>query len=150
MATPSNVTVSDATRDRIPLVKILIGTVAAIVAATVVNVIVFYIGDAAGAFPDDYRFDPPMGGETSMGVGNVISTTVSYLAAAGIVFAIISRLSNRPIRIFTIVAAVALVLSFFSPFTLEDAPGDMIAVLLLMHVLSAVIGVWVITRFAQS
>lgn len=143
------VAVSDESSRRIPLVRILVGTIAAIVAATVVNVIVFYIGDAAGAFPDDFRFDSP-GGETSMGVGNVILTTVMYLALGGIVFAIISRLSRRPVRMFWYVATVAFVLSLVTPFTLEGAPGDMIAFLLLMHLLAAVIGVWVMTRVATS
>jgi len=150
MAISSNDTASSQSPQRIPLVKILIGTLAAIVAATVVNVIVFYIGDAAGAFPDDFRFNAPGGGETSMGVGNVIFSTVLYLALGGVAFAIINRLSSRPVRIFLYVAAVALLLSFIQPFTLGDAPGDMVAVLLLMHLLAAVIGVWVMTRVATS
>jgi len=150
MAMSSKDTVSSQSPRRIPLVRILIGTLAAIVAATVVNVIVFSIGDAAGAFPDDFRFSAPGGGETSMGVGNVILTTITYLAVGGIVFAIISRLSSRPVRVFWYVAAVAFVLSLVTPFTIEDAPGDMIAVLLIMHLLAAVIGVWVMTRVATS
>lgn len=90
------VAVSDEGFRHIPLVKILVGTIAAIVAATVANVIAYYIGNAVGAFPDDFRFDAP-GGESSMGVGNVILTTVMYLALGGIVFAIISRLSRCPV-----------------------------------------------------
>ncbi len=85
-----------------------------------------------------------------MGVGNVIFSTVLYLALGGVAFAIINRLSSRPVRIFLYVAAVALLLSFIQPFTLGDAPGDMVAVLLLMHLLAAVIGVWVMTRVATS
>lgn len=134
--------------ERIPLTRILIGTLAAIAAATVATVIVFFIGDAAGAFPDDFRFEAPGGGETALGVGNVIFSTVSYLVVGGIVFAIISRLSRRPVRIFLYVAIAALILSFVQPFTLADAPGDMIAFLLLMHVVAAVVGVWVLLRTA--
>ena len=134
--------------ERIPLVRILVGTIAAIVAASVVNVIVYYIADAAGAFPDGFRFDAP-GGETSMGVGNVIFTTTFYLAIGGIVFGVISRLTTRPVRMFWYVAAVAFLLSLFTPFTI-DAPGDMVVTLLLMHLLAAVIGVGVMTRVARS
>ncbi len=150
MAVSSNDMVANESPRRLPLMKILMGTIAAIVAATVVNVIVFYIGDAAGAFPDDFRFSTPGGGETSLGVGNVIFSTVLYLAIGGIVLAIINRLSSRPVRIFLYVAAVALLLSFIQPFTIEDAPGDMIAFLLTMHVLAGVIGVWIMTRVATS
>jgi hypothetical protein len=135
---------------RIPFTRILLGTLAALVAAIVVNVIVYFIGDAAGAFPDDYRFEAFGGSETTMGVGNVIFTTLSYFVFAGIVFAIISRLSARPVRIFWYVAAVALLLSLFQPFTLSDPPGGMIPTLLIMHVLSAVIAVVVMPRVATA
>lgn len=150
MATSSSDTTLDSPPRRIPLMKILMGTIAAIVVATVVNVIVFYIGDAAGAFPNDFRFSAPGGSETSLGVSNVIFSTILYLAIGGIVFAIINRLSSRPVRIFIYVAAVACALSFIQPFTLEDAPGDMVAFLLIMHLLAGVIGVWVMTRVATS
>lgn len=133
---------------RLSYAGIALGTAAAIVAATIVNVIVFYIGDAAGAFPDDFRFAPPGGGETSLGVGNVILSTIMFLALGGIVFAIINRFSSRPVRIFIYVAIAACLLSFIQPFTIEDAPGDMIAFLLVMHVLAAIVGVWVMTRVA--
>ena len=150
MAMSAEDTMSSRSPQRIPLVRILIGTMAAIVAATVVNVIVFSIGDAAGAFPDDFRFTAPGGGETSMGIGNVIFSTALYLALGGIVLAIVNRLSSRPVRTFVYVAAAVCVLSFIQPFTLEDAPGDMIAFLLLMHLLAAVIGVWVMIKVATS
>jgi len=135
-------------QERIPLIRILVATVGAIMAGIVANIIVFVIGDAAGAFPDNYRFSPPAGGETSMGIGTVILSTFSFLAVGGIVFAIVSRLSRRPVRIFLYVAAAALVLSFFQPFTLQDAPGDMVVFLLLMHVAAAVVGVLVMLRLA--
>jgi len=139
---------SDRRRGALPLTRILIGTVAAIVVATLVNIVVFYIGDAAGTFADDFRFTAPGGSETTMGVGNVILSTTLYLAIGGIVFAIINRLSSRPVRIFIGVAVAAVILSFFQPFTLEDAPGDMIAFLLLMHLLAAIVGVWVMVKVA--
>ena len=148
MANPVNGLVPNEPRERIPLVRILVATVGAIVAAIIANVIVFVIGDAAGAFPDDYRFSVPGGDETSMGISNVILSTFTFLAIGGIVFAIINRFSRRPVRIFLYVAVTALVLSFFQPFTLQDAPGDMIVVLLLMHVAAAVVGVLVMLRLS--
>lgn len=135
---------------RIPFQKILVGTIAAIAAAIVVNVIVFFIADVAGAFPDDFRFEAPGGGETTMGMGNVVFSTISYLLVAGIVFAIVSRVSSRPVRTFLFVAAVALILSFITPFTIPDAPGGMVATLLIMHVLTAVVAVWDLLRVAIS
>ena len=151
MATPVDVAPPQGAPDRIPLIRILIGTIVAIVVAAILNVIVFFIGDAAGAFPDDFRFEAPMGGsETSMGVGNVILSTVSYLAIAGVVFAIISRFSRHPARVFLWVAIVVFLLSLLQPLMLEDAPNDMVAFLMLMHLVATFVVVAVYTRLAEG
>jgi hypothetical protein len=148
MTTSTDVAGYDAP-NRIPLVRILAGTIVAIAVAAMLNAIVFFIGDATGAFPDDFRFEAPMGGdETSMGVGNVMLSTISYLVVAGVVFAIISRFSRRPARVFLWVAVVVFLLSLVQPLTLEDAPNDMVAFLIAMHVVTTIVVVAVFTRLA--
>lgn len=47
-------------------------------------------------------------------------------------------------------ATVALLLSLYLPFTIEDAPGDMIAALIIMHIVAGVVGVGVMTRLARQ
>ena len=100
--------------------------------------------------PDSVEVGGFGGDPAPIGVGNVIIAKVMGLAVAGIVFAVISRISARPIRLFWYVAAVVLVISFSGPFTISDAPGDMVAALLLMHLLVAVVGMGVMTRVARS
>ena len=136
--------------NRISLAKIAIGTVIAIVAAFIVNVIVYWLADGAGAFPDDVQIDRMNGDKASLGVLDILTSTIFAIVIAGIVFAIISRFSSRPVRIFWWVATVALVVSFLSPFSIKDAPGDMILALLVMHVLSGIIAIGVLTRAATS
>lgn len=80
----------------------------------------------------------------------VIFLTVVGAVGATLVYAGLTRIAARPDRTFIIVAGVVLVLSF-----LPDVlflPGDpgattaAIAALMLMHVVVAVICVWVLTR----
>ncbi len=150
MATSPNTTVSNEPTSRIALSKIAVGTIVGALAAAAVNAVVFFIADAAGSFPEDVLVESPGGDLAPIGVGTVILATIFQLVVAGIVFAVISRFSARPIRLFWYVAMVVLVLSFALPFTISDAPGDMIVALLLMHLLAAVIGVGIMTRVART
>lgn len=150
MATPASTSDSQRSASRIAIGKVAIGTIAGAIAATVANAIVFFIADAAGAFPDDVLVESPGGDPAPTGVGTVIFATMTQLVIAGIVFAVIVRFSDRPIRLFWSVAAVVLVLTLALPFTIDDAPGDMLVALLLMHVLAAIVGVGVMTRIARS
>ena len=82
-----------------------------------------------------------------------IPLTIIGLLGAILTFALIGRLSRRPVRVFQIVAAVVLVLSFLPDIGLlaTGAPGatlPAILVLMLMHVVAAVIAVLMLTRFA--
>jgi Family of unknown function (DUF6069) len=79
------------------------------------------------------------------------------VGAAAIVYVLIGRFSKRPIRVFRIVAVVALVLSFASPisaayvFPLSDAPDVITVVFLLaMHVVAAIITIGLFTTMARA
>lgn len=82
-----------------------------------------------------------------------IIMTVSGVLLAVLVFALVGRFSRRPARTYTIVAAIALVLSLIpNGFMMVDPstapfPGanlGSIAVLSLQHVVAAVVAVWVL------
>lgn len=147
MATPSNPTIPEEPTPRIPLVRILIGAIMAAIAAAVANGVIFLIGDAAGSFPNDVTFEGSNGEAMSIELGSVIGGSIIAVMAAGIVFAVISRLSSRPERLFSMIALVLLILSFIPPFTIPDAPGDMIVALLLMHLVGGAIAIWTLTRW---
>lgn len=59
--------------------------------------------------------------------------------AGGLVLALLNRFTKRPLRIFTIITLLILVLSFMSPLSIPGAPVSMIVILELMHVV--VVGV---------
>ena len=82
-------------------------------------------------------------------IAPIVFTFVGVLGAV-IVYALIGRFSRRPIRLFTIVAAVALVLSFASPLSIPGAGAGYIAVLELLHITTAAIAVGLLTRLARK
>jgi hypothetical protein len=105
----------------------------AAVAAVVANVVVAVIAKALFDIPDSFEHIEPRA---------VIVSTLVGVVAATLVYAVI-----RDARRFTIVAAVALVLSLAAPLSVSDE-GDAAAVgtLMLMHVLTAAIVVYTFTR----
>lgn len=89
-----------------------------------------------------------------LGWGPVIGSSVVGAIGATAVYGVITRVSHRPNRTFTVVAAVALVLSFGSfvapPPVLAAAPVSVQAVLAVMHVVAAVATVGVLTQTSTA
>jgi hypothetical protein len=85
-----------------------------------------------------------------LGWGPVIASTALGAVGATVAYGVVTRVSQRPNRTFTIVAAVVLVLSFVPMLTLPPEFADAIApvmpALLGMHVVVAVVSVGVLTR----
>ncbi len=85
-----------------------------------------------------------------LGWGAVIVSTVLTAVGATIVYGAISHFSTRPNQIFTVIAAVVLVLSFGSFVApappLVDAPLSVRPPLAVMHVVVAVVSVAILTR----
>ncbi|WP_231189260.1 DUF6069 family protein [Haladaptatus sp. DYF46] len=90
----------------------------------------------------------PLGWEAVAG-----STALTIIGATFIYWAV-TRLSQRPNRIFVIIAALVLLLSFGSfivpPPILEETPPSVSAVLAGMHVSVAVISVSLLTRISNT
>ena len=130
--------------ERVSLKRLLWAGPLAIVLALIANGIVRAIALAVLDIPADFmQLQSPA----------FIFLTVVLLLGAIVTFAIIGRLSRRPVRTFQIVAAIVLVLSFLPDIGLlvSGAPGATlpgVLVLLLMHVIAAGIVVWVLGRFA--
>lgn len=116
------------------------------VAAAAVNSVVYFVGAALGLVSEGVVI-PNSGGPLTVGMVSV-STLVPALAAA-VVFAVLGRFTGRPVRNFRVLAAVVLVLSVVTPFTIPGVPGGMIFVLLLMHVVAAVIITGVLTTLGR-
>lgn len=114
----------------------------AIVSATVVNVILFYIGAALGGFPSDVL--TPMG--TPLTVMNVVIMTVATIFVGAIGYAILNRFVANP-NLWFVVTSVLIFIAFIpSPFSIAGAPVLMIVVLEVMHVVAAAAAIYFLTR----
>lgn len=88
----------------------------------------------------------------------VIAASAIGAIGATVVYGVITRVSNRPNRTFTIVAVIVLLLSFVGPMNvylspppeLAGAPWTVFATLAVMHVTSAATIVGVLTRATKS
>ena len=124
-----------------PLARIAGATVVAAVVAVVANLLLRAVAVAVFDIPQP-EFEP-------LQVRAVVTSTAGGVIAAGVVFAIVARFARDPVRVFVIVAAVALVLSLWAPISLGIAdppenPGTdagSIGTLIVMHVVAAAIAV---------
>lgn len=125
----------------------LAGIIAAVV-ATIVNTIIYGIARAADWLPQDIIVESPVG-EDPILLQAVIFATVIPILLAAVLYFILARTTAQPIRILWIVGIVVLVLSFIQPFTIEDAPADMIVTLEVMHIVAALVGLGVFTQLVR-
>lgn len=120
-------------------------TALAAVAAGVANVLLRAIAIAVFDIPPEFEH---------LALRAVIVSTLIGVIAAALVFAVIERRARYPVRTFTIVAVVALVLSLAAPLMvgLEDPPeypgtdAASVGTLMVMHVVAAAIVVAALTR----
>ena len=110
----------------------------AIVVATVVNAVLYFVGAALGWIPDTVL--SPMG--LPVTIVPVVASTVVALVVATIVYSILNRFTGNPNRWFTIIAVVVLVVSAASPLTLPGAPVMMIVVLEAMHLVAGIAAIY--------
>jgi hypothetical protein len=128
--------------ERIVLGRLWWSSLLAGLGAAVANVVVYYIVSAAGAIPQTVLIP---GMNLPVTVVPVILNSIVPAILAGVLLALLNRFTRRPVRIFRIVAAVLLVLSFANPLTIPGAPLSMILALDFMHIVAATIIVGVLT-----
>lgn len=122
-----------------------IGIVAGItvVAALVLNVILFYALDAAGMFPDEIiveQLDGPM-------VASAVAfATFTSILGATVLWTLLTKFTKAPVKIFRIVAVIFLLLSFLNPFTIPNVPAKMVVGLDLLHVTTFLACVLILAR----
>ena len=116
----------------------------AVIATSIVNVIVLLLGLGVFEFPSEFVAGP----FGPLAMGPVVVNSAVAAIGATLVYGVVSRYSGRPNRTFTIIAGVVLVLSFamFLAPDLSGAPPSVFALLAVMHVTAAVTIVGVLTR----
>ena len=115
-------------------------------AAAATNSVVYFAAKSLGFIPDTALVN----GQPLTVVPVIISCILPVMVAAGI-FALLGRFTKNPVRIFTMVAVVVLVLSFVNAFV--AIPGVTLAmgiVLNLMHVVVAGFTLYAVRRYATT
>lgn len=137
-------TTTDTRTERVSLRRLLWVGPLAIIVALIANYLVRAIALAVLDIPAEFmQLQTP---------AFALFTIVGLLGAIA-AFAVIGRLSRRPVRVFILVAAVVLFISFLPDIALlaTAAPGATLAgilVLMLMHIVAAVIVVGLLVRLA--
>ncbi len=125
--------------------RVAIAALAAAVAAVIGNIIVATLVKAVATIPPEF---------VPFGLGRYVLFTVLGVIGAAVVYWILGRLGGDPVRRFTIIAIVVLLLSFipdlgmlFSDFFPGATPAGVIG-LMLMHVVTAVACIILFPRLA--
>ncbi len=116
----------------------------ALVLAAAANAVVYLVASSLGAMPQDVDAN----GQGPITLPMVVAMSAAGAVAGTLVYALVGRLARRPVRVFRLVSALALLLSFVGPLTIPGAPAAMVAALLVMHVITAVIVAGLLTTLA--
>ena len=135
-----------ASRQRFALRKLVWVGPLTIVVAALVNLVIRSVAVAFFGVP---------GGFTDLQAPVVIGSTIVFLLLALLVFVLVGRVSSHPVRIFRIVAGVALLVSFLNPIMLLAGVFPAVGMNLhifwttiIMHCVSALITVSLLTTLA--
>jgi hypothetical protein len=119
---------------------------ATVVAAVLANVIVYFLGSLIVTYDPQFVI-------LANPSGAIIFTVVPAIVAV-LLYALLLRFTAHPARIFTIIAAVILVVSWIPDLTyIPTVPGssaEQTVVLMVMHLVAATVIVWMLTRLAPS
>lgn len=133
-------TTTSVTRD-VSYRRLSVSALSAAAAATLLNVLLFFLGRRLGAFPPTLLVQ----GEPFELTPVVMLSFVPPLLGAAL-FALLARFVANPKRIFWVIALIVFALMFFTPFSIPNAPVTTIAVLELMHVVVAGAALWAVRQ----
>jgi hypothetical protein len=141
-----------AMEDDVSLQQIGVATVIAATIGAITNAIIFAF---ASVFAGDnfQMISGDGGGELGdPDILPVIIFTFVGLTIGGGVLAILHQFTQQPRLYYVFIAGGVLLLSFVVPFLPSDPslPDTTIAILIIMHVTAAVVGVWTTLRFAYG
>lgn len=110
-------------------------TLYAIITVLVLNLVVYFVSDAAGWIPETL----PESAE-AFGMVSVILYSIIPLALGGVVLTMLCRWTNHPVLMFALMAAVVFIASLVAPLTIAGASTSLTLVMVAMHVITAVVG----------
>ena len=127
-----------------------VAPVAALVSA-VINVVLYFIGDAAGLMDSSVGVPGPDGSMQAItAVPIIMSSIIPTLVAAGLL-ALLNRFSENPLRIYGIVTIVIFVVTLANPFLgIPNIPLGMGIWLNVMHAVVAGVAWYAFSRYTKK
>jgi hypothetical protein len=117
---------------------------ATVVAATLANGLVYFVGDAVVGYDPDFV--------VLANASGAVIFTVAAAVVAVLLYGVLLRWTTNPVPIFKVVSAVVFVVTAVPDFTyipgVESASNGQTAVLVLMHVVAAAVIVGMLARLA--
>lgn len=135
---------------KLPFSRVLLAGGVAIVGSIVANLIVYWIGGMIAQPNPDFQ---PLASP----IPTIIFTTM-FLIVATAVYAVINAFTRDPVRVWTIVAWIALIVSLIPDLLLLINPSAMpmgiptlgaVLVLIVMHIVAFAITMWAFTKWAH-
>lgn len=124
--------------------RLALAWLVAIAVASFVNSAIYLVARATGAIPDDLTGDA-----ADIILPTVLTVTILTISIATLAFGIFARFTKKPVRNFTILAVLIVLLTLRLPSTLQTAPAEMVVSLLAMHLVTAVIAWWALTQISR-
>lgn len=137
MTTSVSTTSVRPTVQRLSLGRLGLTALIAMIGAAIVNVLVYFVAGAAGI---DWNFVVPQMGAPIPAVAAGAASLVG-VGAGMLVLAVLNVLTREPVRWFTWVGLVALLVSLASPLSITGAPIGLVVTLELMHVVAGLFAV---------
>lgn len=113
----------------------------AAVTTVVLNLVVYFIADAAGWIPDDLT-----GNAESFGPVAIMVSTIVPIVLGGILLMLLISWTSHPVIMFSLIAAVTFIASLSAPLTIAGASATFKTVLIVMHVITAGVGTFLLLR----
>ena len=108
----------------------------AILIPTMINSLLFLLGDNLGLFPDNV-INPETG--QPMAIFEIIFASFGVAIAAVFVFNLFIKYIEHPVPRFRLLAIIVFLITLGEPFILKNAPIPMILLLLSMHITEAIL-----------
>jgi hypothetical protein len=140
-------TINVTTLNRVALSRLLWAASLAIVVASLANLVVYLVADALLSVAWEEKFNAML----------VVVGTIGALVVAAAVFGVVARVANNPVKTYTMIATIVLLLSFATPvLALLGIPGpsvaplDTVIVMILTHIIAFVVSTLIFTRLTRE
>ena len=116
-------------------------TVIAAITTVVLNLVVYFIGEAAGWIPDQLpeRAD-------NFGIPAILVSTLVPVIAGGIVLTLLIHITTHPVLMFCLIASVVFIGTLVAPLSVAGSSTSFATFLVVLHVITVVVGVALLIR----